>query len=576
MTSSLRRAGVAAWETLRLFVEQVIIKPVREGRLRDVNWPSGLRPIALMGLLGYLVAVVLVLGADVIRASFELTLSSGSTVSPMPRAVIWVTFALTALALSLGLAGALHTRPWVRWTVTVFTVLVLMLAAMPDLSWIARFYSMAASVGVILLVALRGRRLFAWWEFVVIAALVFSTFAISIAVVASQGLPNGFDFAPVTVSLVLLTIGQLAVPAALAAGASVAELAVSSAVWAATVFRERLGRVAVIVVLCLVVAWRVWDVVPGVVRIGVDPVAETKYLVAAIAYLGVIAASWLLIRKLRAARAGMPSTASLIATLASVSLLIASFLTLMIPGSVVTLATLLLRSFGGPEWLEVIAGVSQLATSSTIGIGATRVVVGLALIGLGILLAARGKAVLPELLVAVGVTNATVGAGNLLGTSLIWTPDSLGLVATVFALGILVWMLVARKATLNRLTAILGALLIAALFAHRDIIADPLAVLIPSAVAVTLLGFVWSFLTGYSSANEDSEKYPRPSRVMLVLANVVFATTVLAYTQLAREPNSAFDLSLFTELGQQAFGDALIACSLMVSFVAAARDRELT
>lgn len=571
------RFGQAAWDTLRLFVVRVLVEPVREGRLRDTDWPVGLRPIVVVALVGYAVAVGLVLGGSLIRQQLDLFVQAGSDAVPIPREALWVIMALTALAVSLAQAGALHSRPWARWLVTAFTVLVLLLASVPDLGEIplSRIVSVAASVGIIVLTGVRGHRRFAWWEFTAIAALVFLSIATSVAVVALGSRPLGFDFAPVTITLVLITIGQLALPAAIAAGAAVAELAVSSAVWAAGVTRDRLGRRAVIVLLAIVVLWRVIDLVPAGILIAEDPFVELLLLASAAGFIGLVALLWLLIARVRS-RASAATVAGLTTTLSTVSLLIAAFLTLSIPSGLLQLGGFVAMTYTGQAWFEPFINDVSDFSSNSIAVGATSAVTGAGLIVLSFVAARRSRDVLPELLAAIGIANLASGVSGMIGLSLLWSAEALAVVATLAALGVTVWLLASRRATTERLAAVTGALLIAALFAHREFISDPLAALIGSAATATiLLGFVWALLTGSGPANDDSAGYPRPARVMLLLGNAVFGATVLAYVSLARDPDSSLNLAPFTELGAQSFGDPLIAAALLVALAASIRGSDL-
>ena len=571
------RFGQAAWDTVRLFVVRVLVEPVREGRLRDTDWPVGLRPIVLVALIGYVVAVALVLGGSLIRQQLDLFVQAGGDSIPIPREALWIVMALTALAVSLAQAGAVHARPWARWLVTAFTVLVLLLVGLADLGdiAIAKIVAVAASVGIIVLTAVRGHRRFAWWEFSVIAGLVFGSIAVSIAVIALASKPLGFDFVPITVTLVLITIGQLAVPAAIAAGAAVAELAVSSAVWAAGVTRDRLGRRAVIVLLAIVVVWRVVDLVQAGILIAADPLVEVLILASAAGFIGLVALLWLLIAKVRAAGAA-PTTAGLITTLSTVSLLIAAFLTLSIPSGLLQLGGFVVRTYTGRAELEPFIKLVSTISSSPIAVGATGALAGAGLIGLSFLLARRGREVLPELLAAIGIGSLVSGVSALIGFSLVWSAEALSVVATLAAIGVTVWLVVTKRATTERLAAVTGALLIAALFAHREFISDPLAALIGSAATATiLLGFVWALLTGSGPANGDSPGYPRPARVLLLLGNAIFGATVLAYVSLARDPESSLNLAPFVEVGAQSFGDPLIAAALLVALGASIRGREL-
>lgn len=571
------RVGRAAWDTVKLFVTRVLVEPVREGRLRDVGWPVGLRPIVAVGLASYAIAVVLVLASALIRENSDLFVQSGSDAPPIPRAVLWLTMALIAVSVSLGQAGALHASRWARWVVTLFTVLVLLLTSVTDLAElpIARIVAVLAGIGIIVLVAIRGRRSFAWWEFVVIAGLVFGSIAVSIAVVAAASRPFGYDFVPITIGLVLLTLGNLAIPAAISAGAAVTELAVSSAVWAAGVVRARLGRVAMVVLLALVVVWRGFDLAPWVAGAVEAPDFALRTVVGAAVFTALVAGTWVLIARLR--RGGdAPTTAGLVGALAVTSLLIAAFITLAIPSGFLQLGGFVVRAFGGPPAVEAfVIGVSVVSSNSVV-IAVNRALVGIALIVIAIVLARRGRSMVPELFAAIGIANLVAGGAGALGLPYPWTDDALSVVATLVAIGLAVWMLVTRRVTTGRLAGITGALLLAALFAHRQFLADPLAVIPGMAVfATVLLGFVWALLTGYGAANGESARYPRPARVMLVLANAVFGVTVLAYVALARDPGSSVDLVQFTELGGQVFGDALIVGALVAASWAVVRDREL-
>lgn len=569
---TLRSLARTVWGVISAMVTEVFVEPVREGRIK-VGWPAGLRPIAFVGIVGFVIALVLMQGAGIIRGSVEITDQLGADIPPQPRAVLWITFALTALSISLGLAGALHSRVWVRWSVTSFSALVLLLASTPDFSWVARGYSILAGIGLLVFVALRGRYSFRWWEFVVFVGIVFSSFAVSIGVIGAGSLPFGYDFIPIVVSLVIVTIGQLALPAALATGAAVAELAAAVAVKLVTIVRDRLGVVALCVVLGLVVLWRVWDAIPFVATFVEDPAAQGLDSLAALLFLAAVAGSWVVLRRLRRG-SGTPTSGALIATLAGTSLLIAVVLTPTALAAVLQLAGLVGLAYGAPEWVGTGATwVGTLSTDSTV-IGVTRVAAAIALIVVAVVLARRGRRVLPELLVAIAATSGMLGLSNIVGMPLRWSPQSLAFVATVAAVVIGVWMLVVRTATVRRLAAVTAALLISALFANPQILLDPIT-FIGLVSAGILVGLVWSFLTGFAIARQDSLKYPLPSRVMLVLASSLFTATVIAYSELSRDPDAGINLTAIADLGSVIFGDALLACALIATFVAAIRDREL-
>src|SRR5690606_21107935 len=148
---------------------------------------------------------------------------------------------------------------------TAFVLVVLLFTSLPDqeVVQLARIVTVLACVGLVVFVSLRGGRGFRWWDFVVIATLVWGSLTVTAAVMTGGNRLAGYDFVPLLLSLMLSSLGQLAVPAALAAGAAVASFTVSSALWAAKVVRQVIGTTAVYVTLAAVAVWRTIDVALG-------------------------------------------------------------------------------------------------------------------------------------------------------------------------------------------------------------------------------------------------------------------------------------------------------------------------
>ncbi|MFT4284258.1 MAG: hypothetical protein QM598_05430 [Protaetiibacter sp.] len=580
--SVLRVAGRAGYE----FLHRVILAPVHEGRLRDVDWPLGLRPLVVVGLVGYVVAALLVLFSGPLREWVPLAAQSGAITLTLPRALVWIVLALTALSTSLAASGALHTRGWLRWVMTGFVVSVMLFTSVPDQQDVpvARILTIAACVGLIVFVALRGGRGYRWWDFVVIAALVWGPLIVTAAVLTSVNRAAGFDFVPLLLSLTLSTLGQLAVPAGLAAGAAVASVTVSSALWAAKIVRSVIGPVAVYIVLGLVAVWRTIDVVLGAGAIGADAFGAAglgvdgeslRPLAGAALLLALVAGCWAGLARVRAGR-GDPTAQGMADRIDALALIVAAFTTTtLVATPLIVLAQVALGYGSSPEAATALVAAAGWMTESPVvftarGLGA------LALLALAVVQARRGRRTLPELMAAVGVAMGLISAAVLFGFPLLWGEDALAILGAVLALGVLLVSLVRRRLSPARATSVLIALLMSALFAYRDFVTDPIAYLLGFAGgAVVLFGFVWSFLTGYKAANEDSAAYPRSSRVQLVLANAVFGITVLAFLALARDPDAAVSLGDLAEFGGQAFGDPLVASGLLLALWAALRGREL-
>ncbi|AYF97651.1 hypothetical protein D7I47_04840 [Protaetiibacter intestinalis] len=568
----LRVARQAGYE----FLHRVILAPVHEGRLRDVDWPLGLRPLVTVGLVGYVVAALLVLFSGPLREWVPLAAQSGTVLLTLPRALVWIVLALTALSTSLAASGALHARAWLRWVMTGFVVAIMLFISVPDQEDIpvARILTIVACIGLVVFVALRGGRGYRWWDFVVIVVLVWGPLIVTAAVLTSVNRAAGFDFVPLLLSLTLSTLGQLAVPAGLAAGAAVASVTVSSALWAAKVVRGVIGSTAVYIVLGLVAVWRTVDVVLGAGALFADAEAVRPLLGSAL-LLGLIAGAWVVLARLRPGR-GEPTAQGMTDHIDALALVVAAFTTTTIFATPLIVLAQVALGYGAPAEVPTFLVWVAGAVTDTIPLFIVRGVGALVLIALAVVQARRGRRTLPELMAAVGIAGALISAAALFRFPLLWGGDALAILGAVLALGVLVVSLVRRALTPARATSVLIALLMSALFAYRDIVTDPIAFLLGFAGgAVVLFGFVWSFLTGYKAANEDSRAYPRPARVQLVLANAVFGITVLAFLALARDPDAAVSLGDLAEFGGQAYGDPLVASGLLLALWAAVRGREL-
>ena len=93
--------------------------------------------------------------------------------------------------------------------------------------------------------------------------------------------------------------------------------------------------------------------------------------------------------------------------------------------------------------------------------------------------------------------------------------------------------------------------------------------------ALVLFGLTWGLLTDSGYANEGSKRYPVPTRVLFVLANVLVAISILAFTSLARDPTATISLDDFAVLGDQVLGTALLAATFVVVLVAVRDERTI-
>lgn len=556
--------------------DHVLGEPYREGRLRAKAWPVGLRAIVVLAIAAYAVAVLVIVFSGQLRESLELSVTVGYSTLSFPRPMLWLLLFLVVFSTALLQTAALHVSTWLSVAITVLVVLILQFASVPDSTTLfspGRIATTLAGVGIIVFTILRRRYRFVWWEFVVVLAVIGLAYAIAAGRVVAQSAPNGIDFGPIMLSLTMSTLGQLAVPAAIAAGAAIAELSASTALWAVGVVQRRLPALAVMIGLGLVILWRLWSLVVTFT----GPEATTLVqLVVSVLLVSTIVALWWLLSRVRGRRRLVPSATRLVDRMGTVALPIAGALAITLAPLVITLLVVQVL-FGYGVSLEVLVAPQAIVAllSTSMAVNVVRLLVGITLGVLSLVLARRGIRTIPELIGGIGIVAITVALSGFTGLGAwMWTSRGLTEVATVGCFALLLWFGIRRTLTMHRATGLTVALLLAALFDQRDFVSNPLgAVLGFTGVAFVLFGFLWSFLTGGGSANSTSRKYPRPSRVLLFLANSVFGVTVLAFTALARNPNASINLGEFAKIGDQLFGTGLLVCALLSVVAAVLADR---
>jgi hypothetical protein len=114
-------------------------------------------------------------------------------------------------------------------------------------------------------------------------------------------------------------------------------------------------------------------------------------------------------------------------------------------------------------------------------------------------------------------------------------------------------------------------LVLSLLFSLRQFLGDPVGELVGySGIGLVIFGLLWDFLTGAEWGNGDSRRFPRPTRVLLVLTNTVLLAVVVTYASLVRD--AGFSVDDFVALGDQVLGVALLAAAFAVVLRALLRD----
>jgi hypothetical protein len=569
--SRLARFGVA-------IVRQTVVEPIRNGRLRDLDWPYGLRSIVLIGYLGFGVAAVIVILSGLIRQHSDLIVSA--TGLGLPEQLIWPLVVLLSFGVACCVSAALHGPWWLKLLGLLFALMVIgtwslrrgSLAGWAGWPWIAG----ALMTCVIILVIIRWRRQFAWWEFAAFWALIGLGMTVGVAE-TRYAKTFGTDFNPLNLQQTAAFLGYLVLPAAALAGASVAEITVRATV-SATENAQRLTRRAwpyliLAVVICLRAAQAGWQIAHR------DPVVHgwTALLWAGLLVFAFGLVGAVLLRICRR-RNSYPVVSELSDELGRVGFAVAAALLAVSVPVQVFLAV-----------LQVFASLARNGANSTFAydpapildrlIDPSRVLVGLALLVLAVLAARRGQASRALVLGSIGVVLTMLARQLVLGdrAAAPINQDGVNLVTSALIIVAVGVSLVRRRLTHRRALAFAGVLILCALFSYRDFISDPLGSLLGfSGVALVLFGLSWDLLTDSGWGNRESRRFPRPTRVMLVLTNYVLTMTVLAYAALVRDGSTTIYLEPFAELGNLIFGTGLLAAAVVAVLDSTWRDRPIS
>ena len=139
-----------------------------------------------------------------------------------------------------------------------------------------------------------------------------------------------------------------------------------------------------------------------------------------------------------------------------------------------------------------------------------------------------------------------------------------GLVAAAAAVVIGCYLVVRRSLTRGRVTWLVAVVFLAALYPHRDFLDEPTSSFLSFApLLLVLFGLTWRLLTASDFFQGDSKLFPRSTRVLLFIANSLFAVTTIAFIALARGKGTYVDNVGWTELGDWALGEPLFTAALV-------------
>jgi hypothetical protein len=556
-------------------VDQAVLAKVRDGRLRDDSWPYGLRAVVVVGVALCALATLLALFAGPIRGWSELTVPNSLT-SSVPDALVWLLVLLLAFCLALLTTAAIHGPWWLSvlgllsvglllgaWSITTTTTRgVVVAVGIPVL----------ALAAILVLLVLRRRRGLAWWEFPLVLGVIGLALALCLQAFASAERLLGFRFAPVFVDQTLNLLTFLVLPAAFAAGAAVAEIAVGLTLVATRTAQRRTAGRWPYVVLGAVLVLRLAQ--EGRRLSGFDPVDSGW--IAVLPAVGLVALfaglGWLVSRF---APVGAVPVASLPDDLGRIAVPVgAAVIAMLLPVYVFLFGFQIvvgLNPGAAPGGFDPSPLVDRL-------VDGFRVALGVLLVGLALWQARRGRAGLALVLGGAGLMLAALGVRLLTGYRwALWLdPDAFVSVVTVVVVVIGLWLLARRALSRDRAIGLAAVLALAVLLSVRSVIVDPFGALLGyGGVAFVLFGVIWDFLTGSSWANTDGRRLRQPVRVLLALGYPLLTVTIVAADALIRRPRTFSDVNAFAELGELVLGTSLLAAAVVVVLAAVRTNREV-
>ena len=542
---------------VRDLVRLTVVQPVREGRLRPKGWPAGLAAIMFCALTVYAALAVAVIFAGPLReADVLLVTSDGATI---PELGVMLCTAASVLALALGLTAALHLPWWVKLA-TVLSVLpvVFFFVSTVAVDPAMLLFSVFGVLVIIVLMLVRWRAGYAWWEFVLIAlALGIAIFMPTLGSGVARSI--SYDVRATALSGAMQALTVLAMPALMVAGAALAQIAVAASFAAVTAGARELNPRPQRLVAVLLLGWTLVTVAGALL----DSENTASGWIASAAQLTAIGLVWLSV--LAYARLS-PDWTDLNEDSTRLNYLVAlACLAYLIFSPALALLHELAR-VAGIDWLFAVTDVFQTVTRADWIVSAVRTLVGAVGFALSLPLARRGRPWAALFLGAVFV----LGLFDLLRISAApqfageTVPQFAGLLLIVL-LATAAGQLISRRMTGVRAVALICGVLLCLVFPHRAILDDPISALLGfSGLGAVLFGLLWRVLTEGDITQEGTRRWPIPARVLLFCASSLIAVTSTAFLALSRgSGQDSLDITLYTDAGDSLLGSPLFLTAVI-------------
>lgn len=547
---------------VRAVLAKVYIEPVVEGRLRVVGWPRGLPLLAMIATVGYVLAMVLAVASPWLRSWMDLQLLRGGIAAQgIPSGLPWMVVSLLTVAAILLQAGALHSPWWLRIGMLLVSFSLMTTAGSLPSTLTQLAIMVGSFLALVIFQIVRWRREFRWWEFAVVALCFVGPLLIGAETLSRTRAVGGVGPVDWTM-LTMPQVGLLAAPVALLAGYAIAQWAFATVVWSVDIGRRELPRWVLMLVLIVLLVWRLIAELSTLDRKILTPV---ELIAPGLLLVGVVVA-WVVLDKI-ADRRGPASTrlADLSEDLRSVALPFAVLITL--PGVVSTAISLPLQVIGTIVGTNAPGQLTDVL-STWLGGRTFSIIAAVALLAWSVVLARRADRGRAELVAVMALSFLGLRLFSATGST-----DLLGLWVIIPLTLIFLALVITRRLTRNRLESMLVAAGLTAVLSARQFFADPVNALLGGSAAL-VISLVWQFLTSGTDGNDDTPRWPRPTRVLLLLGNALLGMAVLAYNRMSLDTIGVLEVSQL--IGDRALGGSLILGSIVAVVLAVFRQEDLS
>jgi hypothetical protein len=541
---------------LRDMLHVTFVEPVRGGWPQPRSWPLGLGTVGLAGALVFGLLGAAILGSGWLRQADRLVQSNTSGQSVPATSVPLL---LTAVVLSFALAATagLHAPWWLRGSILVLTAeATLFFAAFRLTELVPTLVVAGAVVGLAVFTFVRSFRGYAWWEFVVVSAFL------AVAMFGPWLIPGALDFGVDTrmtaIEGAMNTLQPLILPAIIVAASAPAQIVVTAA--QATADRPvsaglfRGGFVVVIIAFAATVAWIVTS----------GKATQTALIAAAALLVPVVVVVALLVRRARAAAPPRPEEYPpvwaewLYPLAAGLSIIMVGLFVLAVVQSGATL-------LGAPQVAAALTGAWNTIMENQGGVWWRGIVGAVALVFAWRFSARRRltEAVLFgtfAVVALIDVVGLVPGLDQLQQRSAELTGALVAATAVVLA----AVLFARRRFGSSQAVGLMTVLLLAVLYPQRAVLSDPISTALQLAPAAMLVfGVGWRVFTEAQVTWTGSAKYPQSTRILLFLANILLATTGIAWVSLTRGTGTTADVSSWAFVGDSYLGEPLFYAGLV-------------